>query len=193
MAKSALAGELAKAGWRVIDTNSFPVTLSGEDLNEYLIQKDGKTGAVKKSSISATVKSDGSFSFSSKNDESLISGARMNRMQWRIDLDKVVAEAKGAGADYVIYGEVTANPVTRGGPEEFTSEGYTSCLAIANLRLIDAGTRNVVTTFTEQIAGMQVNKESAGLEAIKNAGKRAGAFFVKEMAGRKTATENVAQ
>ena len=182
MARTALAGELAKGGWTVIDTNAFPVTLSGEDLNEYVLNKEGKNGKyAKKGDISAHFSSDGSFAFSSSTEESMFHNMDLRHLKWRIDLDKLIQEASAKGAHFILYGEVITQEQAGGGPEAFAGQGFTSCLAITNLKLIEASSRRVINTFVDQVPGMQVQKSAAGLAALQNAGKKAGIYFVKEL------------
>jgi hypothetical protein len=181
MAKTVISGVLAKNGWSVIDTNEYPVTASGEDLNSYFLEKGGKN-QYKSNSISASITHAGDIRLDTNNVESA-SGRDLRRLDWRIDQDKLTALAAGAQAKYIIYGEITTKAVpARGLPEGFASEGYTSVIAVANLRLVETSTKAVISTFVDQVPAMQLTKETAAMNAIQGVGTRAGEYFAKALA-----------
>ena len=77
-------------------------------------------------------------------------------------------------------------------PESFASEGYTSVVAVANLRLVDAQTKSVISTFVDQVPAMQLTKETAEMNAIQGLGTRAGEYFAKAAAARAKPSETPA-
>jgi hypothetical protein len=179
-AKSIIAGDLAAAGWSIIDIPEFPVSVSGEDLNRYLDQQGGRRREYKSSDVTASISAQGEVKVQSKNVASLDQRS-LRRLDWRIDLDRLQQLAKSAGASYILYGEVTTKTVPKKDtPEGFAVEGYASVIAFANLRLIDAGSRSTVTTFVDQAASLQLTVESAEMGAVQAVARKAGAYFVKQ-------------
>jgi len=181
MSRTVITGVLSKYGWSVIDTDNYPVTASGEDLSSYFLQKEGK-GEKKSNSVSANITPSGEIKVETKNVEP-VAGKDLRKLDWRIDVEKLASHAKGAKAQYVLYGEVTTRPVpARGMPEEFASEGFTSVFAVANLRLVDMQTNSVISTFADQVPAMQLTKETARMNAIMGLGTKAGEYFAKALA-----------
>ncbi|NLH47903.1 MAG: hypothetical protein GX444_04780 [Myxococcales bacterium] len=177
MAKTLIAGSLSARGWTVTDINEFPVSASGEDLNQYLFEKNGRKSEFKSNEVAASISADGDVKLRTKNVWNLNDGDLRN-LRWRIDQSLLLAAAKSAGAGYLLYGEITTTEIPRRDiPEGFATEGYHSVVAMADLRLIDAATGTVVSTFVDQATAMQLAKEVASMNAIQGVANKAGEHF----------------